>query len=133
MRIISLILFFILIGCKSETKPGTIEKEIDISVNEIFDTWYFHINKAIASRLGVLTLTVSKKAMSVQYTWCEEANEDLPCVDINHIITDFDVNAQTIIETVKVDKIPFHEISAAYTALEMGTTIEPLKKMKKST
>ena len=145
MKHITIIIFLILISCKSETKT---ENEIDKTVSEMWDnyiksnsesenneipeSYYFHNNKEDANRLAALTLHGKKKATSSLYSLYEKYDVDLPKVGTKHIITDFDGKAQAIIETIKVDTIPFNKISTAYAEMDMGTKIEPLKKWKKA-
>ncbi|ADV48733.1 ASCH domain-containing protein [Cellulophaga sp. E16_2] len=147
MRHFTILLFLMLISCKSETKTET-ENEIDTTVyemwnsytksnpesqtNELPESWYFHMNKEDANRLAQLTLNGKKQASSGLYSWYEEANADLPKVGTKHIITDFDGKAQAIIAIIKVDTIPFNEISEAYAELDMGTKNEALKKWRKA-
>lgn len=143
MKQILIFSFFVLIGCKSETKT---KKQTDNSVSkmwanyinanpefrteEIPESWYFHNNKEDADRLANLVLNGKKKAGSGLYLWYKEANADLPKIGVKHIITDFDGNAKAIIEIKKVDTIPFNQISETYAAMDMGTDIEPLKKWR---
>ncbi|MDB2606672.1 ASCH domain-containing protein, partial [Zobellia sp.] len=82
--------------------------------------------------LAELVANGKKQAGSGLYTWYQDANADLPKTGMKHIITDFDGKAQAIIEIIKVDTIPFNEISETYAAMDMGTEIEPLKKWKKA-
>jgi len=149
MKHLTIILFLILISCKSETKTETkTENGIDKTVyemwnnytksnpkfknNEIPESWHFHNNEEDANRLAELTLNGKKKASSGLYSWYEEANADLPKIGTKHIITDFDGKARAIIEIKKVDTIPFNQISKDYAEMDMGTKIEPLKKWKKA-
>ena len=145
MRHLTIILFLILVSCKSETKS---ENEIDKTVyemwnnytrsnsefknNEIPESWYFHNNKDDANRLAKLTLNGKKRAGSSLYALYQKYNVDLPKVGTKQIITDFDGKALAIIETKKVDTIPFHKISKDYAEMDMGTKIDPLKKWKKA-
>lgn len=145
MRYLTIILFLFLSSCKSDTKTAV---RIDKSVYDLWDnytkanpefktsampeSWFFHDNKEDANRLAVLTLIEKKKASSGLYAWYEEAHADLPKIGTKHIITDFDGKARAIIEIIKVDTIPFNQISKAYAEMDMGTTIEPLEKWKKA-
>ncbi len=134
-------------SCKSETEKKTnIENGIDPTVvdmwsdftdanpefknGEMPESWFFHNNRKDANRLAQLTLTGKKQASSGLYLWYEEASIDLPEVGTQHIITNFDGKAQAIIEIRKVDTIPFNQIAYGYAELDMGTTIEPLKRWK---
>lgn len=145
MRYFTILLFLILIGCKTETKT---EIGSDKTVSEMWNAFtisnpefkkdelpastYFHNNEADANRLAELILNGKKKAGSGLYIWYEEAQADLPQIGTMLIVTDFGGKAIAIIETKKVDTIPFNEISKTYAELDMGTTIEPLEKWKKA-
>jgi len=145
MKHLTIILFLILIGCKSETKT---ENGIDKTANEMWgdftksnpefekdeipDADSFHNNAEDAKRLADLILSGKKKAGSMLYYFFKEAKADLPKVGTKSIVTDFDGKARAIIEIQKTDTIPFNQISKAYAELDMGTHIEPLKKWKKA-
>ncbi len=142
---VTIILFLILISCKSETKTENgMDKTVyemwnnfttsnpEFKKDELPDAWYFHNNEEDANRLAELTLKGKKQASSGLYFWYEEANAALPKIGTKHIITDFDGKARAIIEIKKVDTIPFNEISKDYAEMDMGTKIEPLKKWKKA-
>lgn len=157
MRHLTIALFLILFSCKTETKTETnsqvekiveTEDEIDKTVYEIWnnftksnpqfkkdelpDSDFFHNNENDANRLAELIVNGKKKASSGLYIWYKETNADLPKIGTKLIVTDFDGKAQAIIETKKVDTIPFNKISIDYAELDMGTDIEPLEKWKKA-
>ncbi len=153
MRHVTIVVFLIFISCKNEPKTvaeseTNTENGIDESVYAMWknftesnpefkdstmpESWYFHNNEKDANRLGALVASGKKKAGSGLYFWYEEANADLPTVGTKHIITDFDGKAKAIIEIIKVDTIPFNQISKAYAELDMGTDIESLEKWKKA-
>ncbi|SDE91298.1 Uncharacterized protein YhfF [Pricia antarctica] len=108
------------------------ESNPEFKKEELPESTFFHDNEADANRLAELIVNGKKKAGSNLYHWYEEVNADLPKIGTKSIVTDFDGKARAIIETIKVDTIPFHQISAAYAEMDMGTTIEPLKKWKKA-
>lgn len=145
MRPLAIFLLLILACCKGQEES---ENRIDPSVyamwddymeanpenlsSELPDSWYFHTNQEDANRLANLVVIGKKRASSGLYLWYKEANADLPAIGTKHIITDFDGNAKAIIEIIKVDTVPFNQISAAYAEMDMGTETEPLKKWKKA-
>lgn len=141
------IIFFIFFQCKSDIESNSIQDNtVENSVNTMWnnftkanpeykteavpDSWFFHDNKSDANRLAQLTLNGKKRASSGLYLWYKEANASLPKVGTKQIVTNYNGRAIAIIETKKVDTIPFSNITKAYAALDMGTTIEPLKKWK---
>ncbi|WP_373516498.1 ASCH domain-containing protein [Pricia sp.] len=149
MNYLTIILLLIIIGCKNQTKTETETKNgIDKTVYEMWgdftesnpefkkeelpDSNPFHNNEYDANRLAELILIGEKKAGSNLYYWYEEANADLPKIGTKSIVTDFDGKAKAIIEIIKVDTIPFNEISREYAELDMGTKNGPLKKWRKA-
>lgn len=140
MRSISIILILILASCKDVKTDKTANEmwnnftkaNSEFLTDEMPEADYFHTNKEDANRLGELILNRQKQAGSSLYALYEKYNADLPKIGRKQIVTDFDGNALAIIETIKVDTIPFNQISAAYAKLDMGTNSEPLKKWKKA-
>lgn len=149
MKYIIIILLVILSSCKNITKTEKAnENGIDNSVTEMWNNYIksnsefatnempeaesFHNNKEDADRLADLILKEKKKAGSSMYSLYEKYSVDLPEVGTKQIVTDFDGQAIAIIEIVKVDTIPFNQISTAYAELDMGTNIAPLEKWKKA-
>lgn len=158
MKYLIIIFSLIFISCKNESKIKTdsqadtkaqIENNTPKSVSEMWNDYirsnpklkgreipeseFFHNNnKEDANRLAKLTLDGKKKAYSGLHSLYKLYNIDLPQVGTQQIITDFDGNAQVIIENKSIDTIPFNKISKDYAELDMGTDIEPLKKWKKA-
>jgi uncharacterized protein YhfF len=149
MKQLTIILLLILSSCKSETKSeSNAENENDKSpkqmwgeylksnpndaYEEIPDADFFHTNKEDANRLGELVVNGKKKASSSLFSLYEKYNVEVPKVGKKQIVTNFEGKALAIIATIKVDTIPFNQITAAYAALDMGTNTEPLKKWKKA-
>ena len=93
---------------------------------------FFHDNKADANRLAILTKNGIKQASSGLYSLYQHYNVALPKVGNTQIITDFDGNAQAIIQTTHVDTIRFKNITKSYAQLDMATTVDPLKTWKKA-
>ncbi len=161
MKHLTLLLFLVFVACKNETKPQGIsesgdtmkiergtESKMHKSPTEIWQNYikshpefkdetlpesdFFHNNREDANRLADLTVHGKKQASSGLYKLYQQYGVDLPSIGTKQIVTDFDGNAQAIIENVSVDTIPFNKISEEYAKLDMGTNIEPLKKWKKA-
>ncbi|WP_259367222.1 ASCH domain-containing protein [Cellulophaga baltica] len=56
----------------------------------------------------------------------------MPEVGTKIIVTNFEGIPQAIIETTKVDTIPFNKVSSSYAQMDMGTEIDALNKWKKA-
>lgn len=149
MKRLAIVLILIIVSCKNEIKNEVkTENGVDQTVFEMWgnytkanpefkgdempEAWFFHNNKTDANRLGKLVVNGKKQAGSSLYAWYKAVNADLPEVGTKNIITNFDGKAIAIIETTKVDTVPFNQISAEYAALDMGTDSEPLEKWKKA-
>jgi len=144
MRLTSIFLFLTLICCKSETKNDPDTKNAVESMWTNFkkahpevqeeqpESYFFHDNKKDADRLAKLILDGKKKAGSGLYLWYEEAKAPLPEVGTKIIVTNFKGIPQAIIETTKVDTIPFNKVSSNYAQMDMGTEIDALNKWKKA-
>ena len=161
MKNITIILFLIFLSCKNEpkTKMSTeletenetqtdTENRLDKSVyemwndfaesnpkmdkNELPNTDFFDNSEEEGHQFADLIVDGKKKATSGLYIWYKEANVDLPKIGAKLIVTNYNGKARAIIETKKVDTIPFNQISKEYAELDMGTNIEPLEKWKKA-
>lgn len=144
MRLTSIFLFLMLICCKSETKN---DPDTEIAVESMWtsfkkahpeaqeeqpESYFFHDNKEDADRLAKLILDGKKKAGSGLYMWYKEAKAPLPEVGTKIIVTNFEGIPLAIIETTKVDTIPFNKVSSSYAQMDMGTEIDALNKWKKA-
>ena len=152
-----LLLLIILTSCKKETTTqmtsntnteSNSENKIDQSVLIMWDAFvasnpefknkplpdvdFFHDNKSDANRLAALTKNGVKQASSGLNSLYRHYNVPLPKAGNTKIITDFNGIAQAIIKTIRVDTIPFNAVSKTYATLDMGTTLEPLKKWRKA-
>jgi len=140
MSYLRLLLFLLLSSCqseKTELTPAEMWKNYttshsEFATDEMPEAEVFHDNKEDADRLAALIVAGEKKAGSSPYRLYELYQADLPKVGKKLIVTNFDGKAQAITEVIKVDTLSFKNISAAYAALDMGTTSEPLKKWKKA-
>ena len=145
MRYIGILALLLVVSCKSEKQnETTIDKTVsnmwgdfiksnpESADEEIPESWFFHNNEKDADRLAGLTLQGKKQASSGLYYWYEQADADLPKVGTKHIVTDFKGKAKAIIEIIRVDTVPFKEITKEYAELDMGTNKEPLEKWKEA-
>lgn len=145
MKHLLFFLLLVIISCKSEPKS---DFKVDASVYELWndfttsnpefkneeipDTEFFHNNEKDANRLAKLTVEGKKQASSGLYLLYKHYQVELPKVGKKLIITNYGGKAKAIIETVKVDTIPFNKISKEYASMDMGATYEPLIKWKEA-
>ena len=161
MKNITILLFLIFLSCKNEPKTkiqteletenetqtqteNGLDKSVyemwndfaesnpEIDKNELPNTDFFDNSEEEGHQFADLIVEGKKKASSGLYYWYKEANVDLPKIGAKLIVTNYNGKARAIIETKKVDTIPFNQISKEYAELDMGTNIEPLEKWKKA-
>jgi uncharacterized protein YhfF len=94
-----------------EENPNIKNKEIPIS-------FYFCDNKKDADECAELVVNGIKRATATSLWWFEKNNEVLPKIGDQYIVTDWDGNARAIIETTKVEKVPYNKISSEFAEIE---------------
>lgn len=100
--------------------------------HSIPDAWFFHNHAAAANKLAKLVINSKKQAYSELYSWYQKTGTALPKISTQHIITDFNGQAQAIIQLTAVDTIPFDQVTPHYAALDMGTNENALQEWKKA-
>ena len=81
-------------------------------------SWFFCDNEIDVNECAKLVMQNIKKATSPSLWWFHANDEILPNVGDLNIITNWNGEAQCIIETTKVSIVPFNEITEEYAALE---------------
>lgn len=108
-------------------------KSIGEDINNIdrkYISWYFCDNEKSANDLAKLVKGGVKRATTGLYYWYEVEGEELPKIGDFGIITDFDGVAQCIIQTKKVNIVPFKEVTEEFAKIE-GEGDKSLKYWKK--
>lgn len=100
------------------------EKQVD---EEKYEAWSFGVDPDI---LAQLVVNGHKTGTSSLYILYELTNEPLPKVNDYSIILDSNNNAVCIIQNIKVDIIPFNEITAEH-AYKEGEGDKSLKYWRK--
>ena len=95
-----------------------IKNSADYKNREIPESWYFCDNEKDANECAELVVQGIKQATSTSVWWFEKNNHKLPKVGDLYIITNWKGKARAIIETTKVEKIPFNKITAEYAKIE---------------
>lgn len=81
-------------------------------------SWHFCDNEIDANECAELVLNNIKMATSPSLWWHQANNEPLPKVGDLNIVTNWEGEAQCIIETTNVSIIPFNETTEEYAELE---------------
>ncbi|KNF09457.1 hypothetical protein CLPU_3c02360 [Gottschalkia purinilytica] len=83
-----------------------------------YTSWHFCDNEKDANELANLVKEEIKKATASLYYWYELGEETEPKVGDLSIITDWNGIAQCIIETSKINIVPFKEVTEEFARLE---------------
>lgn len=92
--------------------------ENEIDTTKSYTSWHFCDNEEDANDLVDLVLCQTKRATASLYLAYEYENEEVPKVGNTSIITDWCGIAKCIIETIKIDIVPYNEVSEEFAATE---------------
>lgn len=81
-------------------------------------SFYFCDNEVDANECTELVIKGVKQATATSLWWYEKNAEDLPEIGTQYIVTDWDGNAKSIIETIKVAPTPYNEITPEFARIE---------------
>lgn len=127
---------FLLINCKSENRTNHMneveqnKKSVEILWEKYIDknpenksletpiSFYFCDNEFDANDCVDLVVKGIKRATATSLWWYEKNNEPLPKVGDQYIVTDWNGNAKAVIETTKIEKIPYNKITAEFAEME---------------
>lgn len=76
--------------------------------------WHFCDNEADANACAALVKAGRKTATAPSLWWLEHTGTPLPQPDDLHVVTDWAGTAQCIIQTTRVEIVPFDEVTAAH-------------------
>ena len=83
-----------------------------------YEAWHFHDNQEDADHLAQLVLEGKKRGTaSCSYAYVKE-DDPFPKADEYSVITDWAGEAQCVIQTLRVEIVPWREVSGKYAALE---------------
>lgn len=91
--------------------PGNTIKETPLS-------FYFCDNQKDADECAELVVQGIKQATASSVWWYEKYKEPFPKVGDQFIITDWNGNAKAIIETTKIELVPYKDITEAFAETE---------------
>lgn len=95
------------------------------------DSFYFCDNKKDANECAELVVKGVKQATATSLWWYKKHNEPLPKQGNQYIITDWEGKAKAVIETVKVNQVPYHKITEEFAQVE-GEGDKSLRYWKKA-
>lgn len=102
----------------SELWIGFIQNNPKFKDRTMPESWYFCDNKKDADECAQLVVDGVKQATSTSMWWFETNNHPLPKIGDLYIITNWEGKAYAIIQTFKVEKIQFKEITQEYAEIE---------------
>ena len=88
------------------------------NTNKKYDSWHFCDNEEDANELAELVKKGIKRATTGLYYFYEIENEELPKVGDLNIIINWQGRAQCIIETKKINLIPFKDVTEEFARVE---------------
>ena len=93
-------------------------------------SFYFCDNEIDANECAVLVVKGIKRATATSVWWYEKNNKPLPKVRDQYIITDWSGAAKAVIETTKIEQVPYNKITSEFAEIE-GEGDKSLKYWKK--
>jgi uncharacterized protein YhfF len=82
------------------------------------EAFYFDDNEPSANELGALVLAGRKRATAALLWSYQAESKRIPQAGDLSIVTDFSGSALCVIETIRVDTVPFDEVSEEFAATE---------------
>ena len=88
------------------------------SIKETPKSFYFCDNKKDADECAELVVRGIKQATATSLWWYKKNNEILPKVGDQYVVTDWNGNARAVIETIKIEAVPYNQIDAQFAEIE---------------
>jgi uncharacterized protein YhfF len=92
--------------------------EDETTTKRKYTAWHFCDNERCANALADLVLEGTKRATASLYLTYEHENEEIPKAGDYSIVTDWSGTAKCIIQTIKVDLMPYQEVSETFARTE---------------
>ncbi len=86
--------------------------------SHFFDVWHFCNNETDANELAELVRAGTKRATASLHDIYEFEHEEIPKPGNFSVVTDFDGIPQVILQTTRVDIIPFDEVTPTFARIE---------------
>lgn len=81
-------------------------------------SFYFCDNEKDADECAELVVKGIKQATATSLWWFEKNNETLPKVGDQYVVTNWNGYAKAVIETIKIEQIPYNQITSEFAAVE---------------
>lgn len=81
-------------------------------------SFYFCDNEIDADDCAELVVKGIKRATATSLWWYGKNNEPLPRIGDKYIVTDWNGNAKAIIETIKIEQVPYNKITSEFAEIE---------------
>ncbi len=95
-----------------------LEKHPNNTTQKLPISFYFCDNEKDANECAELVVKGIKQATATSVWWFEKNNEVLPKIGDQYIVTDWNGNAKAIIETIKIELVPYNKITPEFAATE---------------
>jgi len=81
-------------------------------------SFFFCDNENDANECAELVIKGIKKATATSLWWYQRNNEPLPKIGDQYIVTDWDGDAKAIIETIKIEQVPYNKMTPEFAEIE---------------
>jgi len=85
---------------------------------QLCSSFYFCDNEPDADVCADLVMKSIKQATAGSLWWYEKTNEKLPVVDDFYIVTDWKGKAKAVIKTIKVERVPYNQVTEEFAYIE---------------
>ncbi len=89
-----------------------------VDESRFYEAFYFGDSEALADELAELVLTGTKRATASAFWTFEAQGKRAPVPGDLSVVTNWAGAPQCIIETLSVEPVPFHQVTAAFAATE---------------
>ena len=95
-----------------------VEKNPEYSPKSFVSAWHFCDKEKDANECAELVALGIKKATTASQWWFDKGFEKYPEIGELNVVTDWAGKAKAIIETTKIERVPYNQVSEEYAAIE---------------
>ncbi len=89
-----------------------------VEPSRFYEHFYFGDNEKLANDLAALVIEGTKRATANLVWSFEEANQRIRVPGDYRVVTDWNQNPVCVIETTRVETVPFEQVTAEFAAIE---------------